>query len=405
MAKPHDRTRATPTAGVRAAVARVAALLVAALLAAAPGARAAGKPLSAPAGAQLLWLTPAPARPAPETNAEKAAGKMRGRALPAPELLQPRLDTALPRYRPLADRSALRGRYRASASDVLPDLVRRWIAAFERLYPHVHIDLEPPFAGSLGAQELAAGKIDLAFVSRELRPIDVRAFEQRFGHAPLSVPVCGGTWRHFGFLDAVGVIVNPANPIDGLSFAQLDAILSRTHWRGGTAITTWGQLGLTGAWADRPIHVYGVQPWNGFEEFVRERVLSTPGHRGAWRAGIRTSPTVFPIAAHVARDPDGIGYSGLAFLDAAVKLLPLQRDPGGPFVAPTYGAVASARYPLARLVYLNLDRTPGRPLAPALAEFLRFIVSRDGQQQVLDQGIYLPLRAAQARASRRLFGR
>ena len=114
---------------------------------------------------------------------------------------------------------------------------------------------------------------------------------------------------------------------------------------------------------------------------------------------------MFPIAAQVARDPDGIGYSGLAFLDASVKLLPLRRDPGAPFVPPTYGAVASAAYPLARLVYLNLDRTPGRPLAPALAQFLRFIVSRDGQQVVLDQGIYLPLRAAQAQASLRSFSR
>ncbi|MDE2347457.1 MAG: substrate-binding domain-containing protein, partial [Gammaproteobacteria bacterium] len=243
------------------------------------------------------------------------------------------------------------------------------------------------------------------FVSRELRPIDLAAFEKHFGHAPLSVPVCGGTWRHFGFLDAVGVIVNPANPIAGLSFTQLDAILSSTRWRGGAPITTWGELGLTGAWANRPIHVYGVRPWNGFEEFVRERVLGTPGHRGEWRDGIRYSPTVFPIAAQVASDPDGLGYSGLAFLDASVKLVPLQRDPGGPFVPPTYGAVASAAYPLSRLVYLNLDRKPGQALAPALEQFLRFIVSRDGQQLVLDQGIYLPLRAAQARTSLRTFTR
>ena len=368
-------------------------------------AAAAGGAARIPGGAMLEWLTRAPAHPAPETAAEKARGLSAGRALPHPEMLQPILDPGLPRYVPLPDAAALHGRFEAAASDVLPDLVRRWIEAFEKIYPAVHIGLAPPYAGSLGAQKLAAGRLDIAFVSRELRPVDVAAFTAKFGHPPTSVPVCGGTWRHFGFLDAVGVIVNQANPISRLSLAELDAILSRTHVRGGAPIATWGRLGLTGAWARRPIHVYGVKPWNGFEEFVRQRVLSTPGHRGAWRAGIRYSHTVFPIAAQVAADPDGIGYSGLAFLDAPVKLLPLQRRPGEPYFAPTYENVATAAYPLARLVYANVDERPGKALDPALAEFLRFIVSREGQRQVLDQAIYLPLRARQARASLRLVGR
>ncbi|HVC02215.1 MAG TPA: substrate-binding domain-containing protein [Steroidobacteraceae bacterium] len=364
-----------------------------------------GTAVAAPGGPLLEWLMPAAAHPAAQTAEEKARGMVAGRARPRPELLQPTLDPRLQRYVPRPDAAALRGRFRAAASDVLPDLAQRWIAAFEKIYPNVHIDLAPPYEGSLGAQKLAAGRLDIAFVSRELRPVDVAAFRAKFGHPPLSVPVCGGSWRHFGFLDAVGVIVNQANPIRRLSFAQLDAILSRTHFRGAAPVTAWGQLGLTGAWAKRPIHIYGVKPWNGFEEFVRERVLSTPGHRGAWRAGIRFSPTVFPIATQVAADPDGIGYSGLAFLDAPVKLLPLQRQAGEPYYAPTYGNVARAAYPLARLVYANVDKTAGKALDPALAEFLRFIVSREGQRQVLEQAIYLPLRAQQARASLRLVGR
>ena len=354
------------------------------------------------AAPMLEWLTPLAAKPAPQSDAEKKAGMTEGRALPRPELLQPTLDPALPDYVPVAGAS-LSGHFTAAASDVLPDLSRRWIQAFERLYPGVHIDLTPPYAGSLGALRLAAGKLDMVFVSRELKPTDITTFRAKFGYAPLSVPVCGGTYRHYGFLDAVGIIVNQANPLRQINFAQLDAILSRTHWRGGEPITRWGQLGLTGAWAARPIHIYGVKPWNGFEEFVRERVLNTPGHRGAWRGGIDYAKTVFPIASQVAADPDGIGYSGLAFIDAPVKLLPLSAAPDAPFVAPTYTNVASAAYPLSRLVYLNVNRAPGKPLAPALAEFLRFIVSRQGQQVVRDQAIYLPLRAAQARESRRLF--
>ena len=109
------------------------------------------------------------------------------------------------------------------------------------------------------------------------------------------------------------------------------------------------------------------------------------------------------MANRVAQDRYGIGYSGLAYLDAEVKLLALGKTKAGPFVPPSYEAVARAEYPLSRLIFLNLNRAPGKPLPPALSEFLRFIVSREGQQLVRDQGLYMPLRAAQAADSRALF--
>ena len=264
----------------------------------------------------------AAAAPLPQTEVEKEAGKTQGRSLPRPELLQPTLDPELPHY--VAVRRQARRHVQGRGLGRAAGIARRWIEGFEKLHPGVRIDLSPPYAGSLGAQELAAGKLDIAFVSRELRPNDIAAFRAKFGYAPLSVPICGGTYRHYGFLDAVGVFVNQANPLRGISFAQLDSVLSRTRHRGGPPIATWGELGLAGAWADKPIHIYGVKPWNGFEEFVRQRVLSTPGHRGEWRDGITFAETVFPIAADVAEDPYGIGYAGLAFVDAPVKLLPLQ---------------------------------------------------------------------------------
>ena len=156
---------------------------------------------------------------------------------------------------------------------------------------------------------------------------------------------------------------------------------------------------MTGEWANKPIHIYGVKPWNGFEEFVRQRVLSIPGKRGEWRDGITFDTVVFPIAGRVANDPYGIGYAGLAYLDAPVKLLALAPQSPGPTIAPTYENVARAEYPLSRLIYLNLNKAPGKPLPPALEEFLRFILSREGQQVVLDERIFIPLRASQAAAS------
>ena len=150
----------------------------------------------------------------------------------------------------------------------------------------MRIDVDPPYAGSLGAKELVKGNLDFVFVSRELKPDDITDFHAKFGYDPLSVPVSGGSYRHFGFLDAVGFIVNKDNPIERITFDQLDALYSSTHFRGAPAATTWGDLGLGGEWANKPVHLVGVKPWNGFEEFIRQRVLSTPGHRGEWRDGI-----------------------------------------------------------------------------------------------------------------------
>ena len=356
-------------------------------------------PARAQAPAGVEWLLPPAATPKPQTRAEDEQGKEQGRSLPTPELLQPTLDPRLPLFQPRYG-ADLGGHFALAASDTLPGLVRAWMRAFAHFYPHVTLDLRPPYEGTSGANRMTAGGIAVAFVSRELTPANLAAFEAKYHYPPQSIPVCGGSWRQFGFLDAVGFFVNRGNPLSRLSLAQLDAILSRTRWRGDAPITTWGQLGLTGVWAARPIHVYAIRPWNGFEEFVRQRVLDAHGQRGHWRAGLHYDATVFPIARRVAADPDGLGYAGLAFVDAPVKMLALGE--GGRDVAPTYTNVALARYPLSRLVYANLNVAPGALMNPALQEFLRFILSRQGQQIVRDQGIFLPLRAFQARAGAEL---
>lgn len=356
-----------------------------------------------PAGLVLALLVLAPLQSAaqddgpkvaPPTAADTANFQKFGRPLPPPEVLQPTLDPRLAAYAPRAPRD-LTGHLEGAASDVLADLAQRWIAAFRQYYPNVTVEVPPPYSGRVGAKELVSGKVDFALVSRELVPSDVTDFKAKFGYDPASIPIMGGSYRHFGFLDAVAFFVNADNPINQLTFAQLDALLSTTLVRGGTPIRTWGQLGLTGEWADQPIHVWAVKPWNGFEEFVRERVLSTEGHRGEWRTDLNFTETVFPIAPHVAADRYAIGYAGLAYLKPGVKLLAVAPDPAGPFYPPSYDEVARARYYLSRLVYCNVNKAPGQPLNPALAEFIHFILSREGQQVVRDQQIYLPLRAAQ----------
>lgn len=351
--------------------------------------------------ASVEWLVPAAAPAQPQTPEAAERGKQFGRKLPTPEALQPTLDAALTAYQPRSD-VKLSGTFKGASSDVLPGLVNAWIKAFSSRHPKVSLNIAPPYAGSLGAKELVKKTLDFVFVSRELKPEDLVDFRAKFGYDPLSVPVAGGSYRHFGFLDAMAFFVHPDNPLTRLDFDQLDSIYSSTRHRGGQPITTWGQLGLTGEWADKPINIYGIQPWNGFEEFIRQRVLSRDDRRGEWREGIRYDKTVFPVAGKVAADRYGLGYSGIAYLDAPVKVLPLAAEKGGRYIAPTYENVALAEYSLSRLIFFNINKPPGRPLPPALDEFLKFILSRDGQQVVRDQGIFLPLRAQQAAASRAL---
>ena len=316
-----------------------------------------------------------------------------------PELLQPALDPALPAYVPRPD-LALSGHFKGAASDVLAALTKNWIAAFQKLYPQVSIDLPPPYAGSLGALELIKGDLDFVMVSRELKPTDIADFRKKFGYDPASLPISGGTYRHFGFLDSVVFFVHQDNPLSRLSFTQLDALLSSTRHRGGAALTTWGQLGLSGEWADKPIHLWAIKPWNGFEEFVRQRALNVGAQRGEWRDDLNFVPTVFPVSPAVAKDRYALGYAGLAYVGEGVKLLALSPAEGAPYVSPGYEEVARGEYPLSRLVYVNLNQAPGKPLPPALAEFVRFILSREGQQVIRDQAVFLPLRAAQAARAR-----
>ena len=347
------------------------------------------------------WVDAPRATAKPQTEEEAEAGKKNGRALPELELLQPTLDAALPAYKPRRD-IKLAGMFKGAASDVLPGLANAWFAAFKKIYPNVNLSVAPPYAGSLGAKELVKQNIDFVFVSRELKPDDITDFKAKFGYAPTSVPISGGSYRHFGFLDAVGFFVSRDNPLDRISFAQLDAIFSGTHHRGGKPITTWGQLGLSGEWADKPIHAYGIKPWNGFEEFVRQRVLSTEGKRGEWSDSVHYDKVVFPMAKHGVEDRYAIGYTGVAYVDAPVKMLALGESESGPFLAPSYENVARATYPLSRLIFFNVNKAPGKALDPALTEFLRFVLSREGQQIVREQALYLPLRANQAERARAL---
>ena len=267
------------------------------------------------------WVVPAVPTNKPQTPEMAKAGVERGRELPPPEILQPMLDPALPAFVPR--REKLTGTFKGASSDVLTVVAQKLFEKFKQYHPGVSLSVAPPYAGSLGAIELIKGDLDFVFVSRELKPDDIKGFKDKYGYDPLSVPISGGSYRHFGALDAVAFAVHKDNPVEALSFEQIDAMFSKTRHRGGKEIRTWGDVGATGEWADKPIKLYGIKPWNGFEEFVRQRVLSVGDKRGEWRDDINFEKVVFPMARHMAEDRYGIGYSGVAYFDAPIKVIAL----------------------------------------------------------------------------------
>jgi phosphate transport system substrate-binding protein len=348
------------------------------------------------------WAQPSPGDPpvVPATPEEQARVRQFGSTLPGVEFLQPTLDARLPAYQRRTD-VELAGHLQGCISDNVPDLVRRWIEAFRALHPKVSFDAPPPYGGT-GTQKLMTGEIDFCVATRDPFPAEISAFKGALGYEPLSIPVSGGTYRHFEFLDAMVFIVHESNPLERITFGQLDQILSSTHHRGGGAITTWGQLGLAGDWAGKPIHPWGMKPHAGFEEFILRGVLSTPGKRGAWRDDLNLGQTIFPVVEHVSQDPYAIGYTAMAYVRGPVKKLLVAENNAGPYHAPTYEEVALATYPLCRVFDINVNKAPGKPLKPELEEFIRFILSREGQAIILQQAVFIPLRAAQAEQARLL---
>lgn len=355
--------------------------------------------------AAAAWAQPSPGDPPvrPATAEEQDRVIKFGSPLPGPEFLQPTLDPKLAPYRPRPDLK-LRGHLQGNISDNAPALAKMWIEAFRAYYPDVTLDVPPPFGGS-GTQKLMAGQIDFAIATRELFPSETGAFRQKFGYEPLCIPISGGTYRHFEFLDAIVFVVNKDNPIEKLTFTQIDGIISSTRHRGSGPLTTWGQLGLTGEWADKPIHAWGMKPHAGFEEFIIRRIMNVGDKRGEWGKDFHFAETIFPVVDRVGEDRYAIGYTAKAYIRGPVKILAVAENDAGPYHKASYEEVALATYPLSRVFYVDVNKAPGKPLDPVLGEFVRFLLSKEGQAIILKQAVFIPLRSEQVEKSEAMLSR
>jgi phosphate transport system substrate-binding protein len=255
---------------------------------------------------------------------------------------------------------------------------------------------------------IAAGDIDLIPSARELVPSETQRLTQKLGGPPLVVAVATGSYATKSGTHALAFYVNSANPLVRISIPQI-----REIYAPGGKITKWGHLGLTGEWADRPIHVFSVPISDpngnplGIINYLQQRVF---GGKTGWRRSIYQVDSNGPgldqhmlnrIVREVARDRDAIGFSGFAFGAPGAKTLEVAETDDGPWYKGTHDEVANRTYPLTRTIYLGVNQPVGKPLRPAVREFLRFILSREGQE-TFTEGTekYLPLTADVAIAQR-----
>ena len=326
-----------------------------------------------------------------------------GRLLAAGLMVDPRL----PAYDPGAPVS---GEIVCAGNHATDEAMMVWAHKFTKYHPGVTLRLRDDTRLTTDAFDvaIAAGDIDLIPSARELVPSETQRLTQKLGGPPLVVAVATGSYATKSGTHALAFYVNSANPLVRISIPQI-----REIYAPGGKITKWGHLGLTGEWADRPIHVFSVPISDpngnplGIINYLQQRVF---GGKTGWRRSIYQVDSNGPaldqhmlnrIVREVARDRDAIGFSGFAFGAPGAKTLEVAETDDGPWYKGTHDEVANRTYPLTRTIYLGVNQPVGKPLRPAVREFLRFILSREGQE-TFTEGMekYLPLTADVAIAER-----
>jgi len=287
------------------------------------------------------------------------------------------VDDDLPEYTPV---SGVSGNLNSIGSDSLNNLMLLWAEGFRAIYPNVNIQIQG--AGSSTAPPaLIEGTAQIGPMSRVMRGKEVDRFQARHGYKPTRVEVA---------IDALAVFVNRDNPIEGLNLQQVDAIFSNTYRLGGSPIRKWGDLGLKGEWVNRSISLYGRNSVSGTYGFFKNVALGGGDFDGK---RYQEQPGSSTVVQSVSSDRYGIGYSGIAYSTSGVKAVPLSRDPDSThYFEPNAQNAISGDYPLARFLFLYVNKDPREPLDTLTYEFLRYALSGQGQEVVVRDG-YFPLPA------------
>jgi phosphate transport system substrate-binding protein len=302
-------------------------------------------------------------------------------ALAAPAFAQQiKVDPALGAYQKT---SGVSGNINSVGSDTMNNLMTLWSEAFIKMYPNVKVQVEGK-GSSTAPAALIAGTSQFGPMSRAMKASEIDQFEAKYGYKPTQLRTS---------YDALAVYVNKDNPIEKLTLAQVDAAFSKSRRRAYKQnVTTWGQLGLTGDWANRPISLYGRNSASGTYGFFKEHTLGN----GDYKDSVKEQPGSASVVQGVTEDRFGMGYSGIGYKTSGVKAVALADKDGAPFSSGSYDDVKSGKYPLNRFLYIYINKAPGKPLDPLVKEFCKLMFSKEGQEVVVKDG-YLPLPADIAR--------
>jgi phosphate transport system substrate-binding protein len=270
------------------------------------------------------------------------------------------------------------GNLNSIGSDTLNNLMTLWAEGFRAMYPNVNIQIEGK-GSSTAPPALIEGTAQLGPMSRPMKAAEIDKFEKKYGYKPTEIKVA---------IDALAVFVHKDNPIKGLTMAQLDSIFSSTYKAGGKPVLTWGEVGLTGPWANRPMSLFGRNSASGTYGFFKDHVLLG----GDYKDTVKEQPGSSSVVQGVASDLAGIGYSGIGYATSSVRALPLAAT-AGKLYDPTLDNSLSGDYPLARFLYIYVNKKPNEPLDKLTAEFIKFVLAKPGQEIVVKDG-YFPMPAA-----------
>ncbi len=313
------------------------------------------------------------------------AGCFGSMALPIATQAQVTVDPALPDYQAVPGVS---GTVKSVGSDTMNNLMTLWLEGFRRFYPNVRPEIEGK-GSSTAMPALISGAASFGPMSRPVKASESDEFEKRFGYKPTQLVTS---------IDLLAVFVNNNSPLKSLTMPQVDAIFSKQRKLGAPVdLRTWGQLGLSGAWASAPISAYGRNAASGTYGYFKEHALG----KGDFKDSVKEQPGSSAVVQAVGRDRYGIGYSGVGYVTPQVRPLPLAADDESEPVPPEKDHAYSGDYPLARGLLLVLSQPPGKELDPLRREFVRYVFSKQGQQDVIKDG-YLPVTAEMAQETLRM---
>ena len=290
-------------------------------------------------------------------------------------LAQVSVDPALTMYEQV---QGVSGSLKSVGSDTMNNTMTLWAEGFLGMYPNVRIEIEGK-GSSTAPPALIAGSSQFGPMSRQMKAAEVDEFESKYGYPPTSLPAA---------IDMLAVYANKDNPICemGLTLQQVDAIFSTNRLLGHESdIRTWGEAGVSdSAWADQPISLYGRNSASGTYGYFKKNVLGN----GDYKPSVKEQPGSSSVVQGVSSDAPGIGYSGIGYLTADVCAVPLAHDSESDPIPATAEYAYTGEYPLSRFLYVYVNRRPGSELDPLRREFVRYMFSTEGQEDVIKDGYY-----------------